>query len=58
MISNIVQKMKDLSKTCGLTGKQFDDFRQKGRTETTFSTFQKDPVEHMATIGKYRIGTW
>ena len=35
--------MKDLSKTWVLTGKQFEDFRQK-KTETLFSTFQKPPV--------------
>ena len=38
-----VQKMKDLSKIWVLTGKQFEDFRQKKRTETIFSTFQKNP---------------
>ena len=41
-----VQKQKDLPKTWVLTGKQFEDFRRKKRTETLFSTFQKNPVKH------------
>ena len=36
---------QDLSKTWVLTGKQFEDFRQR-RTETLCSTSQKNPVEH------------
>ena len=39
------KKMKDLSKTWVLTGKQFEDLTEK-RTKTKFSTFQKYPVEH------------
>ena len=41
-----VQKMKGLPKTWVLRGKQFEDFRRKKRTETLFSTFQKNPVGH------------
>ena len=38
--------MKDIPKTCVLTGKQFEDFRQKKRTGILFSIFQEKPVEH------------
>ena len=41
-----VKKMKGLPKTWVLRGKQFEDFRRKKRTETLFSTFQKNPVGH------------
>ena len=37
-----LKKMKDLSKTWVLTGKQFEDLRQKKRIKTLFSTFQKN----------------
>ena len=39
-----VQKKKDLPIKCVLTGKQFEGSDEK-RTETVFSTFQKNPVE-------------
>ena len=35
-----VQKMKDISKTWVLTGKQFEDFRRK-KVETKLPTFEK-----------------
>ena len=40
---HILQKTKDLPKTWGFNGEKFELFRQK--TETLFSTFQKNPVE-------------
>ena len=43
-----VQNKKDLLKTWVLTGKQFEGFRLKKRTELLFSAFQKNPVEHTA----------
>ena len=49
-------KNAGLFKTCVLTGKKFEDFRQKKRTETNFSTFQKHLVEH--TAPKYNIVFW
>ena len=51
-----VQKMKDLSKAWVLTGKQFEDFRRKKRTETKFLTFQKHTAEH--TTPKYHKVFW
>ena len=46
-LQSIVQNMKDVWKTWVLTGKQFEDFRQK-RTELIFSVPQKTPVEPRA----------
>ena len=51
-----VQKKKDLSKACVLTGEQFEDFRRKKRTETKISTIQKLTVEH--TTPKYHKVFW
>ena len=42
-----VQKTLNLWKTCVLTGKQFEVFRQKN-TETKFSTLQKHRIVHTA----------
>ena len=42
-----VQKRKVFSNTWVLTGKLFEDFRQK-RTELLFSAPQENPVEHRA----------
>ena len=50
-----VQKTKDIQKAWVLMGKQFEDFRQK-KTETLFSTFQKNPMKHTAV--KYNNWIW
>ena len=41
-----VQKMKDLSKTWVLKGKQFEDFRQKQGQKDFSQPFKKTPVGH------------
>ena len=39
------RKMKDLAKTWDSGAKSFADFRQKEKTETFFSTFQKTQLK-------------